>query len=288
MLPNFYDLKYFLEVAETLNISRASERLGVSQPSLSTAIKRLEDLLDVPLLIRSKTGVQLSSEGKAFRVQARELLKSWEDLRNSVLKSSETPRGRFIIGAHPSVAIYSSPHFMPQLLEKYPELEVKFVHNLSRKISEGIISFEIDLGLVINPVKHPDLVITKLGDDEVSFWISTKVSKDRKNVLFYDPELTQSQTILREAEKQGIVFKRFIESSNLEWIRACAGSGLGVAILPGRVATHDPHSPLKKLGDKTPAFRDSLCLVYRADRLKSPAAKLIVHEIMTGMKASFK
>ncbi len=288
MLPNFYDLKYFLEVAETLNISRASERLGVSQPSLSTAIKRLEEGLGVSLLVRSKTGVQLSAEGKAFRVHARELLKSWEDLRNSVLKSSETPRGRFVIGAHVSIALYSGPHFMPQLIEKYPALELSFVHNLSRKILEKIISFEIDLGLVINPIKHPDLVLTKLGDDEVSLWAAPKITKDKKSILFFDPELNQSQSVLRDAEKFGLSFSRYVESPSLEWIRACVSEGLGVGVLPGRVASLDPLRPLKKLSEKVPFYKDALYLAYRADHLKSPAAKLIVHEIMSSMRASFK
>ncbi|MEZ4813753.1 MAG: LysR family transcriptional regulator [Bdellovibrionota bacterium] len=288
MLPNFYDLKYFLMVAKTLNISRASERLGVSQPSLSTALKRLEDVLGVQLLIRSKTGVQLSNEGKAFELKAQELLKSWEELTSTLHKSHQEPHGHFTLGAHTSVALYSTPHFLPALLDNYHKLELRLVHGLSRIMLEKVISFELDAALVINPIRHPDLVLTELGTDEVSFYVSPKCSTERKKILICDLDLNQSHDLVKKATQKGLIFDRILESKSLEWISEACADGLGVALLPSRVAKRDPTKKLKLLSPKSPVYKDKLFLAYRADHLKSPASKKIIHQITSGMRESFK
>ena len=72
------ELKYFLEVANTKNLSRASERLGISQPTLSVAIKRLENSIGTELLIRQKRGVALTQAGKQLLIHAKQLLQYWE------------------------------------------------------------------------------------------------------------------------------------------------------------------------------------------------------------------
>jgi DNA-binding transcriptional LysR family regulator len=59
-----YDLKYLIEVANTKNISRAAERIGIAQPSLSLAIKRLEEACGVALIVRSKNGVQMTKKDR--------------------------------------------------------------------------------------------------------------------------------------------------------------------------------------------------------------------------------
>jgi DNA-binding transcriptional LysR family regulator len=288
MLPNFYDLKYFLEVAKTLNISRASERLGVSQPSLSTALKRLEDILGVELLVRTKTGVHLSAEGKSFELKAKELLTSWEELTSTLHKSREEPNGHFALGAHASIAMYSTPHFLHALVDRYPKLEVKLTHGISRRMVEKVISFELDAALVINPIRHPDLVLTELGLDEVTFYVSPKCTPERKKILLCDLDLTQTVELMKKASTAGQSFDRILESTSLEWISEACAQGLGVALLPGRVATRDPSKKLAPLSAKAPVYKDKLFLAYRADHLKSLASKKVIHEIVSGMRASFR
>src|SRR6187399_1079372 len=107
MLPSSSEIKYFLEVSTALNISRAAERLGISQPSLSLAIRRLEDTIGTDLLVRSKSGVKLTKAGERFALQARSLIEEWDKLKGSIHESEEKVSGRFIIGCHASVALYS-------------------------------------------------------------------------------------------------------------------------------------------------------------------------------------
>ncbi len=284
MLPSFNDISYFIEVANTKNISRAAERLGITQPSLSSAIKRLEDSMGTQLLIRSRSGVQLTKAGGELQSKGRLLLLNWEQLKAEITRRDETVSGEYVIGCHPSVALYTLPHFLPGLMQKYPELEIKLVHDLSRKVTEGVISYQIDFGLVVNPVKHPDLVIRELCQDEVGFWVAKKSTEaqspdSEKSTLICDPNLQQTQKLLVDLAKKKIHFKRKIYSSNLEVITDLTMKGAGVGILPARVATRHKTFGLQTISSNYPSFRDRICLVYRADSQKTKARETILNSI---------
>ena len=289
ILPSFNDITYFLEVAETGNISRAAERLGITQPSLSSAIKRLEDSIGTTLFTRSRKGVQLTKAGNELSSKGRLLLLNWEQLKNEINRRESAVTGQYVLGCHPSVALYTLPHFLPQLMKDYPELEIKLTHDLSRKITEGVISYNIDFGIVVNPVKHPDLVIKELCQDEVGFWVSKKISPNQKvesnnAVLVFDPNLNQSQKLISDMEKKKINFSRQIHSTSLEVITDLVNEGAGVGILPARVATRHKSLQLKPLGTNYPVFKDRICLIYRADSQKTKGREIISQAIKNGMQ----
>jgi len=284
MNPSFTDITYFMEVAETQNISRAAERLGITQPSLSSAVRRVEDSLGLELLLRSRTGVKLTKAGQEFFVKSRSLLVSWNQLKSEVTKKQNEICGDYIIGCHPSVALYSLSHFLPALIHKYKDLNVSFQHDLSRKITEGVISFEIDFGIVVSPVSHPDLVIRELCKDEVSFWTSKKPSPtqnlDPQNgVLICDMDLLQSQKLLLDLQKKKKGFRRIIRSGSLEVITDLTKSGVGVGLLPQRVALKNKSYNLKLLDKSLPCFKYKICLIYRADIQKTMTSRTIIDAI---------
>lgn len=283
ILPSFNDINYFLEVAETKNISRAAERLGITQPSLSSAIKRLEDSLGSNLLIRSRSGVQLTKAGTELQQKGRMLLLNWEQLKSDINKREHAVTGEYIIGCHPSVALYSLSKSLPKLLNDYPELNIKLEHDLSRKITEGIISYQIDFGIVVNPVKHPDLIIKELCTDVVTFWSRknpTSVQKTGEQlVLICDLNLQQSQKVLADFEKQKVHFKRILHSTSLEVITDLVGHGAGIGIIPTRVATRDKALQLVPFHPKAPVFKDRICLAYRADQPRSKSREVITDAI---------
>src|SRR6185437_16928135 len=134
MIPLFSDIQYFLAVAETLNVSRASERIGVVQPTVSQAIKRLETIVGVPLFIRRKNGMELTRAGRAMTSQSRDFMTHWRFLVDTARNSEVQPMGHFRIGAHVSVAWYAFDSFLPKLLHAYPKLEISIVHGISREL----------------------------------------------------------------------------------------------------------------------------------------------------------
>lgn len=279
MKPIFDDLNYFLEVANTKNLSRAAERQGITQPSISAAMKRLEINFGTTLLIRSRNGVQLTKAGIELHVLSRKFMADWEQLKSSVIRASTEMGGSFTIGCHPSVALYTLPGIVPKLQAKYPLLTLNFVHDLSRKITEQVISYKIDFGLVINPVRHPDLVIQRLFFDEVTIWGGADIVcfqgiYSNNCILYCDPNLKQTQELLKKIPHQF----RIEFSNNLEVIAALVANGAGLGILPERVAKTS-HKPLRKLDHSNATVIDELCLVYRADAQNNATSQQLRHEI---------
>lgn len=273
MLPSPSELTYFIEVAATGNISRAAERLGISQPSLSLAVKRLEESLGVELLIRGKSGVNLTRAGEQFVNKARALLDTWEKLRTDTVRSTSELAGSYSVGCHPSVALYTLPYTLTSMFAEHPNLDIKLMHGLSRQITDAVIGFKIDFGLVVNPTEHPDLVIKTLANDVVTIWMPPAPTKQQMNTLIYDPDLLQCQHIIRQLKRKGIVFERTVTSGNLEVICSLVASGLGVGILPGRVATRIQTHQLKPIPGKPPRYSDRVAFIYRVDAGHSVAAK---------------
>lgn len=288
VIPSANEITYFLEVAETLNLSRAAERLGISQPSLSLAIQRLEQSIGVPILLRSKKGVTLTQAGRTLLQHSRGLQQAWEEVITRAVKSQDEVTGRFTIGCHPSVARYSIGHFLPDFLEANPDIEVSLVHDLSRRIVESVISMRVDLGIVVNPARHNDLIIKKLASDEVTFWVgggsrSIQDYKSSKSVLVCDPDLAQTQELLKKVQKAGIKVQRVVKSSNLEVIADLVAEGAGIGILPSRVA-ENAKKPLHRIRN-APAFIDEIALVYRMEQKDVRAVQALSSAIVASFKS---
>ena len=284
MIASPNELVYFVELAETLNFSRASERIGISQPSLTMAIKRLEHSIGVPLFNRSKTGVTLTPSGKRLLLHAKQLLQLWDTVKSQALSSSKEIQGCVTLGCHAAVATTTVQHFLPKLLLQYPKLEIKLHHDLSRKIAEKVINHSLDIGIVVNPVKHPEFIIQKLYDDTIRLWHSKKIKDPQKllqngdAVIICDPELMQTQWILKQMRKKGMQFQRMITTSSLELVAQLTASGAGIGIMPGGVAKMIGLDKLMML-DKCPVFHDEICLVYRHENRDIKAVQTVLEAI---------
>lgn len=288
MMPSPSDLSYFVETASALNLSRAAERLGISQPSLTLSIQRLEHAVGTMLFIRSKRGVTLTQAGKQLFLHSRELLQRWETVKGQALASTNEIQGHYSLGCHPSVAIYSLSGFLPDLLETHPRLEIKLIHDLSRKIAESVIRMETDIGIVVNPVRHPDLMIQKLCDDEVTLWVGEgkrRVQDVRSGdaVLICDPELLQTQDLLKKIKKSGIQYRRILSSSNLEVVTKLVKDGAGIGILPSRVVKSNVNVGMRPI-PKAPIFQDEICLLYRMENKGVRSIQAITQSVIKSFR----
>ena len=278
MLPSGPDLNYFMSVAQLGSLSRAATQLGIAQPSLTLAMQRLEHNVGITLFVRSRQGVTLTKAGERLLIDTRELMQRWEQLKSQVLSTSNEVRGRFVIGCHPSVAIYSLPLFLPRLLEENPALEIHLLHQLSRTITQKVVALEVDVGIVVNPTPHPDLVIKNLCKDEVTLWETPNLKN--QDVLICEPSLLQTQDIMRKLAKQGRKFGRAIECSNLEVIVHLALAGAGQAILPERVA-RSVNTQLRPVAG-APKFHDEICLIYRSEHRNVRTIQVLSSAIQKG------
>jgi LysR family transcriptional regulator, cell division regulator len=279
MLPSAAELEYFIEVSNTLNLSRASERLGISQPSLSLAVKRLEQSVGTQLFVRHKHGVTLTQAGKQLLLLVRQLLQLWENTKSEALASHQEIQGYFTLGCHSTIAIYMVSGFLADLLENHPKLEIHLKHDISRKITEQVVNLSIDIGIVVNPFKHPDLIIRKICDDEVTFWVGEGARDiqdlhSTKAIILCEPDLTQTQTLLKEVKKSEVVTERIMTMNSLEVVANLTANGCGIGILPTRVAKSMYPNKLKRVPN-APVYSDEICLIYRNENRNVQAIQTI-------------
>lgn len=269
MIPSPTELGYFLEVAQTQNLSRAAERIGIAQPTLSLAMQKLERAIGAPLFLRTKRGIVLTRPGQLLQAHARDLLQSWNDIKSRALASATAVQGAFTIGCHPSIARSYLMQVLPDLMAAHPHLDISLSHDLSRNVTNDIITMKTDIGIVVNPVPHPDLVIRPLSTDRVGLWVNadtpfdTQIPGKPTSVLICDQSLLQVQSLIRQLQAKNLQIPRIIQSNNLGVIADLTVAGAGIGILPALVALR-ARRPLRML-PKMPVFSDEHCLVYRVE-----------------------
>ncbi len=275
------DLKYFLELSKTLHLTRAAERLAVTQPTLSHSLKRLETEIGCDLFLRSKKGLTLTSAGENLKMSAADLLHRWEELKSSTLSEVKSDQGLIKVGCHTAVAQYVLKEFLPQFLKAHPNIQIQLQHGLSRHMTEQVISSHLDVAFAVNPIQHPDLIIKEICQDEVCLWRAHNCLND--DVLFVDSNLLQSQSILTKLEKKGHRFSRVIESHSLEVISNMVANRAGMGIVPTRVVKQYEESKLEKVKD-SPVFNDRICLVYKNEFRKLRRGEVFIKAVKDSLE----
>src|SRR5262245_37097746 len=124
MDPHLLDLRYFLAVAEELSVTRAAERVYVSQPALSKRIRRLERDLGVALLSRAHRAIALTAAGEALRPRAQAMVEAWDAALLEVRAAAGQEAGEVAVGLHTAVGRGLYARAAPALAERHPGVRV--------------------------------------------------------------------------------------------------------------------------------------------------------------------
>jgi DNA-binding transcriptional LysR family regulator len=274
MIATPTEIEHFLEIFRTKHISNAAVRLGITQPTLTQSLQKIESKLNVSLFIRTKQGVLATEAGRAFYTRALALQENWEGLQTEVHKLKNEISGKYKLGCHPAVGGYTLPPLLRSLNTEAPGIELAVTHDSSRMITERLISYEIDLAYVINPSRHRDLILVKLGEDQVTFWKKKGLSKPPERI-FADQSLTQTESLLSKVHKKHFRNWQVLQSSSLELIRTLTLEGQGIGILPARTATSDSKD-LVPYDETLPIFHDEIYLAYRKEILSHRSGKELI------------
>jgi DNA-binding transcriptional LysR family regulator len=288
LLPTATDLSYFLAVAESLNIRRAAQQLGIAQPSMSMAIHRIEVAMGTPLLIRGNAGVQLTRAGKQLVPKARALLNDWYKICSEMGKDEAEATGRYLLGCPEGIGLYTLPGFLPKLLEAHPTLEFELIHDVSNRITDDVLEGKIDFGLVANPFRHSDLVIQHICWDKVRMWVGggNQPSQDLRSgraVLITVPIFSS----LAHISSKQMSFARTITTRSHHTVASLVAAGTGIGILPDRVATLFRETGIRPFPEEIFNVVHDICLIYRCDAHRSLGSRRLAMEIRTALKLMF-
>lgn len=252
-------LSYFVTVAEELNITRAAEKLHMSQPPLSSQIKALEQELNTVLFLRGRRSLQLTDTGRLLYRRAKELLSLADKASSEILSMSQGMAGTISIG----LVEGSAPNIAAEWIEKFSSLhpKVKFrimdgnSDELIGKLRSGIIS----LAVITSPCDHSLLNCFPVGKEKMTAFMS------RDNPLAALPGDTLEFSLLKDqplivptrAAVIDMIYKWFreirseprivCEMDNYLDVAALAGRNVGISIFPKTAYVLNPGLVVKEI-----------------------------------------
>jgi len=241
-------LRYFSVLAETLNFHRAAERLNISQPPLTVAIRKLEDDLGVALFDRDPRGARLTTAGQAALAPAREALAAADQMRQAARQGAAGLSGRLAVGFIGSAIGELLPRIVSPFRQAYPQVELSLEELNSVDIVRGIAARRLDVGLVRLPVMDSapvridvierDVLVAAMPRDDLLARrkvVPLAALSDRSFIL-YSPVSVLHATIRLECHRAGFTPLVTQEAVQVQTILSLVEAGLGVALIPSRSA----------------------------------------------------
>ncbi len=163
----FHSMKYILAVYEAQGFTRAAERLGISQPSLSASVKSIESEVGTPLFERGFSPVRLTQAGKLYVETAQKIQKLQHDFVRRLEEQQDLSAGVLILGAGSYVSSYLLPDIVQHFSRRYPQIEIRLVQGQSQQLRRALLEDEVDLVLDSYDFPEAGLDRTPLLSEEI-------------------------------------------------------------------------------------------------------------------------
>ena len=154
---NLRDLKYLVALADLRHFGKAAEACFVSQPTLSTQIRKLEEELGVVLVERAPRKVMLTAAGQDVVQRARRIVADVEEMKEAARRSHDPASGTLRLGVFPTLGPYLLPHVVPALRETFPKLELLLVEEKSDVLLQRLRDGQLDAALLALPLHDEQL-----------------------------------------------------------------------------------------------------------------------------------
>lgn len=241
-------LRYFMELADCLNFTKAAAKLYVAQPTLSQQISELESQMGVSLFTRNSRSVTLTPAGQILKEASPNILAALESVHQQMLVTAAGLRGCLRIGFVDSF-LDMFPTIIQKFSEAYPDIEIFPVSSSINGLNQALQNGSIDVALTVTTVLSEDetdsLTRKHLQQDPMCYVISKEdpffttgcqdfsLLERSRLVTFSDDRLSGNTAFCTKIMyQQGLTVPKMILADNLNSIRAYLESGLGFGILP--------------------------------------------------------
>ena len=277
-------LEYFQMASRLRNITRAAERLRVSQPNITVAIKKLEAELGIQLFDRSQKQLALTPEGAVFLNRIELALRNIQDAVLEVNDYKQLQKGTIKIGIPPMMGAYLFPKIFSSFQKKYSHLAIYLHEEGSMSIREQLERDELDFGIIIISGASHNLQLLPMTTSQIVACVpenSPLAAKDRltkediaaANVIMLKEGSFLRQTILGKLKEQSITPNIVLESNQVVTIKGLVASGVGISFLLDMVLEDAPG--VKAIPLEVPLFVD-VGLAWKKDRYISKAAQSFI------------
>ena len=291
------ELRYIVAVAQEKHFGRAAQRCHVSQPTLSIAIKKLEEELALSLFDRSSNEVITTEAGERIVAQARRVLEEADMIKQLANEEQNELEGSVKLGLIFTVAPYLLPKLILSLRNIAPKMPLMLEENYTHVLTEMLKRGELDAIVVAEPFHEPRVVTEPLYDEpffvivprghhfeeldavtpqalaEEQVLLLTEGNCMRGNILDSCTELAAKQRIL------GLT--NTLQGSSINTIRHMVASGLAISVLPATALTENDHLLFSIIPFESNVPQRSIVLAYRRNFVRPKALYAIRQAILS-------
>jgi LysR family hydrogen peroxide-inducible transcriptional activator len=276
---NFRDLRYLVAVAEHKHFGRAAQACFVSQPTLSTQLKKLEQTLGVTLIERSNRQVMLTPAGERIVEQAQKVLREANTLTTMAEQFRDPLGGDFRLGVIPTVAPYLLPKILGPIGKSFPNLRLQLTEAQTAQITRMLKQGDLDAVLLALPLGEENIAERALFDEPFLFAASKDHPKaGKKSVTLSDLEdeevlLLEDGHCLRDQALDVCNAHRAIENTNfratsIETLRQMVAANAGITLMPELAVQKTGKVRYLRFTGKPPSRVIGLC--WRATSTRAP------------------
>ncbi|MDX2252180.1 MAG: hydrogen peroxide-inducible genes activator [Nitrospira sp.] len=242
------ELQYIVAAAQERHFGRAAERVFVTQPALSLAIKKLEEELGLTIFDRRQNRIELTAIGKQIVHQAQRVLEEAEQIKFLATQGKDHLSGPLRLGVIATVGPYILPDLVPQLSARAPKMPLELEENLTLNLTGMLKNGKLDVIMIALPFDEPAIVTQALYDEPFKVLVPTGHPWQKKK-LIDSRQLGSEKVLLPHA---GHCFRQQVldacpelsrsdaegwQGNSLETIRQMVASGLGITVMPSSALT---------------------------------------------------
>lgn len=293
------EIEYVLTVANEENITRASEKLYIAQPSLSQAIKKIENEVGYQLFTRIKNKIKLTEEGELFVEAGSQINKTIRDLQNRLNEHSQLSFGHLAIGMPFHLGAILIPNVLAVFRKQYPNVKINLYENTSSELEQMILNGSVDLAVMPLPIENQNICYKPLITSRMMLIIPKdnpvcSHSYDKglgEHYQYFDLKNAADEPFIIGNRGQRIrsiielIFKQAsispqisLYSKNIETIKNIAASGLGLALIPEQYLKNEDKllSANFYYLDKSQDYSWVITVAYADSSYLSPAAEQFI------------
>lgn len=297
------ELRYIVTLAQEEHFGRAADRCHVSQPTLSVAVKKLEEELDVALFERSKTRVSPTPMGEKVIAQAQIVLEQTSAIKDIARTGKDQLTSPLKVGAIFTIGPYLFPDFIPELQKLAPKMPLYVEEGYTATLRHRLRKGELDVIIIALPFTEADVVTQALYDEPFVVSLPTTHTLSAKHTIesedlrqenvmllgpghcFRDQILEACPAIQTNHDDSENIVRTAAEGSSLETLRHMVASGIGITILPESAATSCyPETLITRPLAGSQATR-TVALAWRASFPRHKAIDVLRNAILNSRKS---
>ena len=282
---NVRQLECFLEIVRQGSFSKAANILHVSQPSISEMIKNLEDEIGTPLLYRDAKKLELTDVGQAVLEQSQQIVTLFNNLVGHVKEGPLLKKGKIRIGIPSITASTIFPRVLGEFKREHPNIELQLYEFGSKRVRQGVNDGSLDIGIVCTlPDRGDDFNVLPFVEDPLRVIVhpnhqlaqaaSVNFSDlENEGFILYSQDFSLHDQILNHCKLAGFQPNIICETSQREFMTQMVESGLGIALLPGKICAELNPQSIVSIPLAEPRIFLQLAIIWRKDRYLSFAAR---------------